>query len=95
MYDMKKFRAAVKEELEANEPSVIIAQRPCALLKNVKYGAPVKIDTEKCRKCGACMKLGCPAIYCEDGVYKIDESICLGCKLCEQMCAFGAIGKEE
>ena len=94
-FDMKKFRAAVKEELEANEPSVIIAQRPCALLKNVKYGAPVKIDTEKCRKCGACMKLGCPAIYCEDGVYKIDESICLGCKLCEQMCAFGAIGKEE
>ena len=42
---------AVKEEIEADEPSVIIAQRPCALLKSVKYGAPVIIDTEKCRKC--------------------------------------------
>ncbi len=94
-FDMKKFRAAVKEEIEADEPSVIIAQRPCALLKSVKYGAPVDINSEKCRKCGACMKLGCPAIYCEDGVYKIDKSICLGCGLCEQMCAFGAIGKEE
>ena len=94
-FDMKKFKAAVKEELEADEPSVIIAQRPCALLKSVKYGAPVKIDTEKCRKCGACMKLGCPAIYCDNGVYKIDESICLGCNLCAQMCAFGAICKDE
>ena len=94
-FDMKKFKAAVKEEIEADEPSVIIAQRPCALLKSVKYGAPVIIDTEKCRKCGACMKLGCPAIYSEDGVYKIDKSICLGCRLCEQMCAFGAIRKEE
>ena len=91
-FDMKKFKAAVKEEIEAQEPSVIIAQRPCALLKNVKYGAPVKIDTEKCKKCGACMKLGCPAIYNDNGVYKIDESICLGCKLCEQMCALAERG---
>lgn len=94
-FDMKKFKAAVKEEIEADEPSVIIAQRPCALLKSVKYGAPVRIDAEKCRKCGACMRLGCPAIFTEDGVYRIDRSICLGCRLCEQMCAFGAIGKEE
>ena len=94
-FDMKKFKAAVKEEIDADEPSVIIAPRPCALLKSVKYGAPVRIDSEKCRKCGACMRLGCPAIFAEDGAYKIDRSICLGCRLCEQMCAFGAIGKDE
>ena len=94
-FDMKKFKAAVKEEIDADEPSVIIAQRPCALLKSVKYGAPVRIDSERCRKCGACMRLGCPAIFAEDGAYKIDRSICLGCRLCEQMCAFGAIGKDE
>lgn len=94
-FDMKKFKAAVKEEIEANEPSVIIAQRPCALLKTVKYGAPVKIDPDKCRKCGSCMRLGCPAIFTEGEDYKIDRSICSGCQLCEQMCAFGAIGKEE
>ena len=94
-FDMKRFKAAVQEELAAEEPSVIIAQRPCALLKSVKYGAPVKIDSEKCRKCGSCMRLGCPAIFTEDGAYRIDQSICLGCGLCEQMCAFGAIGKDE
>lgn len=94
-FDMKKFRQIVKEELNSNEPSVIIAQRPCALLKSVNYGKQVFIDTEVCRKCGNCMKLGCPAIYVEDNVYKIDKSLCVGCGLCMSMCAFGAMKKEE
>ena len=92
-FDMKKFKAAVKEEIESDEPSVIIAQRPCALLKSVNYGSPVVINSEKCRKCGACMRLGCPAIFKDGDTYKIDHSLCVGCGLCQQMCAFGAIEK--
>ena len=94
-FDLKGMRKAIEEEIAAEEPSLIIAQRPCALLKNVNYGAPVKIDTEKCRKCGSCMKLGCPAIFKDGGAYKIDSSICAGCELCVSLCAFGAIGKEK
>lgn len=94
-FDMKKFKAAVQEEIAADEPSVIIAQRPCALLKNVNYGAPVVIDQEKCRKCGSCMKLGCPAIIKKDGSYRIDSSLCAGCRHCEQMCPFKCISKPE
>ena len=94
-FDMKKFKAVVQEELAADEPSVIIAQRPCALLKNVKYGSPVVIDQEKCKKCGSCMKLGCPAIIKKDGCYMIDASLCAGCRHCEQMCPFHCIAKPE
>ncbi len=94
-FDMKKFRAAVQEELEADEPSVIIAQRPCALLKSVRYGAPVVIDQEKCKKCGSCMRLGCPAIIKKDGCYQIDSSLCAGCRHCEQLCPFHCISKPE
>lgn len=94
-FDMKAFKAAVQEELDAAEPSVIIAQRPCALLKSVKYGAPVVIDQEKCKKCGSCMKLGCPAIIKKDGCYQIDSSLCAGCRHCEQMCPFHCISKPE
>lgn len=94
-FEMKTFKAAVQEELAAEEPSVIIAQRPCALLKNVKYGAPVVIDQEKCKKCGNCMKLGCPAIIKENGAYMIDKSLCAGCSHCVQMCPFGCIAKPE
>ncbi len=93
-FDMKTFRNAVREEVDAQEPSLIIAQRPCALLKTVHYGAPVVIAEDRCKKCGNCMRLGCPAIFQENGRYLIDDSLCVGCGLCQQMCAFGAIQKE-
>ena len=87
--------ARLKEELLANEPSVIIAQRPCALLKTVKYDGKYKVDTEKCRSCKKCMKLGCPAITFENGKAKIDVNGCNGCGLCQNVCPFGAIVKEN
>lgn len=95
-FDVKNFEAVVKEETERNEPSVIIAQRPCALLKSVKYTGHCKIG-EKCRKCKVCMKLGCPAISLDPatGVVRIDETQCNGCGLCKNVCPFGAIEKEE
>ncbi len=94
-FDLKKFKAAVLEEIAAEEPSVIIARRPCVLLKGVNYGKPVFVDEDKCRKCGACMRLGCPAILkTAEGYAKVDRSLCTGCEFCVQMCAFGAIGKK-
>ncbi len=94
-FDLAGFEKAVKEELAANEPSVIIAQRPCALLKTVKYTGKCKVDSEKCRSCKKCMKLGCPAIVFEDGKAKIQETQCNGCGLCINVCPFNAISKEE
>lgn len=94
-FDLKGFEAAVKEELAADEPSVIIAQRPCALLKTVKYIGHCAVDAEKCRKCKKCMKLGCPAISVDNGCVKIDENQCNGCGLCVGVCPFGAISKED
>ena len=66
-YDLKACETAVKEELAAAEPSVIISRRPCALLKYVKHKAPLKVDTDKCVGCKSCMKIGCPAISMKDG----------------------------
>jgi len=61
-FNIKEFEKTVKEEIEADEPSVIISQRPCALLKHVKFEGPHRIVIEKCRKCKMCMRIGCPAI---------------------------------
>lgn len=94
-FDLAGFEKAVKEELEADEPSVIIAQRPCALLKKVKYTGHCLVDSDKCRGCRKCMKLGCPAIIFENGKAHIDETQCNGCGLCPGVCPFGAIEKEE
>jgi len=90
-YDLTQCDAVIKEELAANEPSVIISRRPCALLKYVKHKAPLAVDTNKCVGCKACMKIGCPAISMENGKAKVDATQCVGCGVCQQLCKFGAL----
>ncbi len=90
-YDLEACDTALKEELAADEPSVIISRRPCALLKYVKHKKPVVIDSQKCVGCKACMKIGCPAISIKDGKAVIDNTLCTGCGVCGQLCKFGAI----
>ena len=96
-YDLKETDRAVKEELAANEPSVIISRRPCALLKYVKHKAPLKVNTDKCIGCKSCMRIGCPAISMKKGKAHVDFTQCVGCGVCQQLCPVGAFestGKE-
>jgi len=94
-FDLKTFEATVRRETEREDVSVIIAQRPCALLKSVKYEGHCEI-TDACRKCKLCMKLGCPAISVNaDGSVHIDATQCNGCGLCVGVCPFGAIRKVD
>ena len=90
-YNLEQCDTALKEELAADEPSVIISRRPCALLKYVKHKKPVTIDAAKCVGCKSCMKIGCPAISMVDGKAKIDNTLCTGCGVCGQLCKLGAI----
>ena len=90
-YNIADCEAAVREELEVEEPSLIISRRPCALLKEVKHNPPLKVDETKCKSCKMCMKIGCPAIAMKDGKAKIDTTLCVGCGVCSQMCKFGAL----
>ena len=92
-YDLKACETAVKEELAAEEPSVIISRRPCVLLKYVKAKARLRVNPEKCRSCKRCMGLGCPAISMKNGKARIDGTLCVGCGVCAQLCAFDAIGE--
>ncbi|MBR0152275.1 MAG: indolepyruvate ferredoxin oxidoreductase subunit alpha [Lachnospiraceae bacterium] len=91
-YDLAACDKAVKEELAAAEPSVIISRRPCALLKYVKHNPPFTVDPEKCVGCKACMQIGCPSISIKTGKARVDETLCVGCGVCSQLCRFGALG---
>ncbi len=90
-YDLAACDKAVKEELAAEEPSVIISRRPCALLKYVKHNPPLHVDSDKCVGCKSCMRLGCPAISVKNKKAVIDSTQCVGCGVCEQLCKFGAL----
>ncbi len=94
-FDLEACEKAVREETAAEEPSVIIARRPCALLKHVKYEQKVTVDQEKCTGCKMCMKLGCPAITMKDKKMEINTTLCNSCGLCANVCKFGAIKVEK
>ena len=89
-FNLKESEVAIREEIERDEPSVIIFKRPCALLDK-SQASPLKINREKCTNCGFCLKLGCPAIQKKDSGMVINEALCNGCKLCTQVCRFNAL----
>ncbi|MBR5047315.1 MAG: indolepyruvate ferredoxin oxidoreductase subunit alpha [Eubacterium sp.] len=90
-YNLAECDRVLKEELAAEEPSVIISRRPCALLKYVKHNPPLKVDEDKCVGCKSCMRIGCPAISIRDKKAVIDNTLCVGCGVCQQMCKFDAL----
>ncbi len=95
-FDVKKLEEIIKESVMGDELTVIIAKAPCALLKGQKFPNKCVVNSEKCKKCGMCLKIGCPAITkSSDGAVKIDETMCNGCGLCTNYCKFGAIEKVE
>ena len=98
-YDLAACEKVITEELATEGPGVIISRRPCVLLKTVKAKPALTVDKDACRSCKKCMKLGCPAIHMEgegkNAKAVIDPTLCVGCGVCEQMCAFGAIQNQE
>lgn len=90
-FDLETLEKVLKEEIAKDEVSVVITKTPCVLLSKGKK--PLYIaHQDKCKKCGMCMKPGCPAMTRrEDGTVRIDDTMCTGCGLCKDLCKFGAI----
>ena len=103
-YEVKETDKVIGEELEANEPSVIIARAPCALLKTDRIlpDKPLKIDADMCKGCKTCINTGCPALEFvkidepaegekRKGFSRINEALCVGCRTCQEVCKFNCI----
>jgi indolepyruvate ferredoxin oxidoreductase alpha subunit len=91
-YDLVQTSRAIKEELEAEEPSLIISVAPCILKEKKPVGPKRHVNAEVCRECGMCLRLGCPAVEGKkDSPPTIQEMLCAGCGMCEQVCKFKAI----
>lgn len=93
--DLTAMQEAVDDALASAAPAAIITRRPCLLLKRAhQEQGRCRVDTEKCRGCKKCLKVGCPAVAIRDGKAVIDAAQCVGCTVCAQVCPFGAIEKE-
>ena len=91
-FDVAGLEKLVRESVASDVLTVIIAKAPCVLLKGQKFPNKCKVNPDACKKCGACMKIGCPAMTKgADGKVKIDATMCNGCGLCKNYCKFNAI----
>lgn len=93
--DLTAMQKAVVDALASKVPAAIITRRPCLLIKRIKHNiGKCNVNSDKCRSCKKCLKVGCPAIFMKDGKATIDATLCVGCTVCNQVCPFGAIEKE-
>lgn len=94
-FSLKQVEETIDRHSKINEPTVIVAQAPCALIPMAVKHAPYQINQEKCTKCKACLFTGCPSITITDGNVLIDAETCTGCSICFETCKFDAIYQVE
>jgi indolepyruvate ferredoxin oxidoreductase alpha subunit len=99
-YALPEVEQALNDCLALDEPAVIISQRGCALLPEARRRyLPLRVDAAQCVACGACLRVGCPALFKSAELYEqnqqpktaIDPLLCTGCEICAQVCPVGAI----
>ena len=94
-FDTAELERIIKEETARDDVSVIITKSPCVRLKGNVFPDVCVPDSDKCKKCGMCLRPGCPALTKNaDGTIAIDATMCNGCGLCMQLCKFDAIEKK-
>jgi len=94
-YDLEATERAISEDMNSKEPSLIVSLAPCPLRERRRVGPVRAIDSDLCKGCKRCLKLGCPAIEFDGEVPKINMHLCGGCGLCEEVCPHDAISSEE
>ena len=91
-FDVVELERLIKQETARDELSVIITKSPCIMLGQKPVTHKCQSDPDKCKKCGMCLRPGCPAVTkMPDGTVHIDDTLCNGCDLCKKLCKFDAI----
>ena len=94
-FNVAETQAVLKEEIAADEPSVVIATSPCVLEYRIN-GDAYQVDADVCTGCKVCLRAGCTALSMyrnRDGEprVEIDPVSCTGCGVCAQLCRYEAI----
>ena len=95
--DLGELEKVLKDAMDGDEGALIVAYAPCRIAAKLTKEGLCEVDEKKCKACGMCFKMGCPAMTRGKEVapgrfqMKIDPTQCAGCRQCGQVCKFGAI----
>ena len=95
--DLGELEKVLKDAMDGEEGALVIAYAPCRIAAKLTKEGLCEVDADKCKACGACFRMGCPAMTRGKEVRPdafqmvIDPNQCAGCKQCQQVCKFGAI----
>jgi indolepyruvate ferredoxin oxidoreductase alpha subunit len=95
--DLGGLEKTLSKAMDSGEPWLVVAYAPCRIAAKLTKEGLCEVDSAKCKACGACFKMGCPAMTrgkeIRPGAFQmvIDSNQCAGCKQCQQVCKFGAI----
>ena len=95
--DLAELEKVLKDAMDGDEGALVIAYAPCRIAAKLTKEGLCAVDPDKCKACGACFKMGCPAMTrgkeVRPGAFQmvIDPNQCAGCRQCGQVCKFGAI----
>lgn len=95
--DLAELERVLIDAMDGDEAALVIAYAPCRIAAKLTKAGLVEVDAEKCKACGACFKMGCPAMTrgkeIRPGAFQmvVDANQCAGCTQCSQVCKFDAI----
>ena len=95
--DLAELERVLIDAMDGDEAALVIAYAPCRIAAKLTKAGLVEVDAEKCKACGACFRMGCPAMTrgkeIRPGAFQmvVDANQCAGCTQCSQVCKFDAI----
>ena len=93
--NIKESVNALRTAIESPDAWLIVSKAACPLHERKPLGPPLTVDQDACRHCGLCLKLGCPAIEKDGDTVTINEYLCAGCQMCENLCPVKAISVKQ
>lgn len=93
--DVGATEAVLRAAMAHPGPAVVVARRACVFVDRNQFAGPVAVNAEACKRCKACLRVGCPALSMTEESAVVDAALCAGCEVCGQVCPHDAFYRPQ